>query len=406
MAKVAGNRYQNAFTLATHLERCADDMERHRVTSFPLTEGDVSERFELQQKLYGREKEIDVLLSTFDRACEGRAEMVLVAGHSGIGKSALIQEVYKPITKRRGYFASGKFDQYNRDIPYASLIQAIKELVRQILTEPKENLAAWKHHILEAIRPNAQLIIDVIPDAKLIIGEQPEVADLPPMEAQNRFNLTFEKFFGVFASNEHPLAVFLDDLQWADLPSLVLLERLMANAETKHMLLIGAYRDNEVGAAHPLVLSLEAIRKHGAPVHTIMLNPLGVDDCVELIGDALRASQERVASLAQVCYEKTGGNPFFLRQFLISLYDARQIDFDHETGQFHWDIAALRHAQMTDNVVELMAAKIQKFSVDTQRILQLASCIATRAIIYDCRSPQSRFLARRRPNRARRNGKA
>ena len=394
LSKRAEDRYQSAFALARDLQRCLQDVQATgSVSAFELGHGDVPERLQLPQKLYGRQRELDELLATFDRASEGRAELVLVAGYSGIGKSALVHEVHKPIVKRRGYFVSGKFDQFNRNIPYASLLQAFQELMRQLLTEPAERLARWKEKLLGVLGPNASVIIDVIPEVAFIIGPQPRAPELPPTEARNRFHLVMEGFVRTFAGPEHPLVVFLDDLQWADLPSLELLERLLTDPGTRHLLLLGAYRDNEVDASHPFQYALTEIRKAGTPVSTITLDALRREHCIEVLVDALGRAPVDVEPLAELCLSKTQGNPFFLGQFLLSLHHEGMISFDAQTGRWAWDMDRLVHTPMTDNVVALMATKIQKLPAEAQRILWLAACIGntfdlkTLAIV-DARSPQ------------------
>ncbi len=308
---------------------------------------------------------------------------MLVAGYSGIGKSALVLEVHKPIVARRGHFISGKFDQYNRSVPYASLIQAVVELVRQLLTESADALAAWRGRILAAVGANAQVIIDVIQEVELVVGVQPPVAELPPKEAQNRFNLTFESFFRVFAGEEHPLALFLDDLQWADLPSLRLLARLMTDVETTHLFLVGAYRDNEVEPGHPLLATVDEMRGAGARVETITLAALGREHVVELVVDALRCTPEEAGPLADVCLGKTGGNPFFLGQFLLRLHERGAFRFDGRAARWRWDLEEIGAMGMTDNVVDLMAGKIRTLPDDAQHALRVAACIGN---VFDLRT--------------------
>jgi predicted ATPase/signal transduction histidine kinase len=396
MAKRAEDRYQSAFVLQADLAQCARQLEESgRVSAFFIGRGDVSDRFQLPQKLYGREREIDALLGAFDRVARGGKELMLVAGYSGIGKSALVHEVHKPIVKRRGHFISGKFDQYNRSVPYASLIQSVEELVRQLLTESADTLARWRERILAAVGPNAQVIIDVIQEVELVVGPQPPVPELSPKEAQNRFNLAFESFFRVFARQEHPLAIFLDDLQWADLPSLQLLERFMTDVETTHMFLIGAYRDNEVSVTatagspagvpggHPLLLTVDEMRKAGAAVQTITLTPLGRGHAARLLADTLGCDRDEAGPLADVCLEKTGGNPFFLGQFLLMLHEGGAFRFDDRAGRWRWDLDRIACMDMTDNVVDLMAGKIRSLPETTQHALRFAACVGN---VFDLRT--------------------
>jgi predicted ATPase/signal transduction histidine kinase/CheY-like chemotaxis protein len=324
--------------------------------------------------------------------------MILVAGYSGIGKSALVNEVHKPIVRQRGYFISGKFDQFKRDIPYASLIQAFQELIRQLLTESEAQLQTWKQKLLDALGSNGQVIIDVIPEMELIIGEQPLVPQLGPTESQNRFNLVFQNFIGVFTNKEHPLVIFLDDLQWADTASLKLIQVLMTDPDSQYLLMIGAYRDNEVSPTHPLMQTLEQIQQTGARVSTITLQPLSIDCVNQLIADTLNDSIERSKPLAELAFNKTNGNPFFLTQLLQFLYTEYLLLFNppesplskggvqgsafvlggSEGGFWQWDIKQIRAVGITDNVVELMVSKIEKLDESTQNVLKLAACVGNR----------------------------
>uniref|UniRef100_A0A7C3ZLG2 GAF domain-containing protein n=1 Tax=Planktothricoides sp. SpSt-374 TaxID=2282167 RepID=A0A7C3ZLG2_9CYAN len=382
MAKNAEERYQSAFGFKADLAECQRQWEAQgQIHPFPLAQQDISDRFHISQKLYGRESEIATLLAAFARlnsnseTSSARAEMMLIAGYSGIGKSALVQEVYKPITEQRGYFISGKFDQYQRDIPYSSLVQAFSGLVGQLLTESETQIAAWRSQILAALGDNGQVMIDVIPELELIIGSQPPVPDLAPAEAQNRFNLVFQSFIKVFTIAEHPLVVFLDDLQWSDNASLQLIALLMAAADTKHLFLIGAYRDNEVSLAHPLMLTLDEIRQSGTVVNQITLAPLDLANVNQLIVDSFHDSGETAAPLAELVLSKTNGNPFFINEFLKSLYSENLLNFEAQELRWVWDLAQIQARNITDNVVELMAGKVQKLGAETQKLLQLAACI-------------------------------
>jgi predicted ATPase/signal transduction histidine kinase/tRNA A-37 threonylcarbamoyl transferase component Bud32 len=376
MAKRAEDRYQSGEAVLADLERCAAELARGgSIRPFALARHDVSAELTIPQKLYGRQREAQALLDAFERVSRGAKEMVLVAGPSGIGKSALVHEVHRPIVRQRGFFISGKFDQYNRDIPYASLIQAFQGMVQQLLTESAERLAAWRAELSLALGPNAQVIIDVIPDVALIMGEQPPVPELPPAEAQNRFNLVFESFVRTLAAADHPLAVFLDDLQWADPPSLRLVELLMTDAGTGHLFLVGAYRDNEVGPSHPLLFTIEEMKKGLALVHRIALGPLEPAHVALLVADALHCAPDRAAPLAAICADKTGGNPFFLNQFLLSLHEEGLVTFDRAASAWTWDMDRIRSTAMTDNVVTLMAGKLGKLPAETQRAVRIAAAI-------------------------------
>jgi serine/threonine protein kinase len=306
LAKNAEERYQTASGLEADLRRCLAEWELHGlINPFPLGAHDVSDRLLIPEKLYGREGEIDTLLAAFDRVVtDGTPELLLVSGYSGIGKSSIVNELHKALVPQRGLFASGKFDQYKRDIPYATLAQAFQALVRQILVKSEADVGQWRRAILEAVAPNGQLMINLIPEVEFIIGKQPPVPDLPPQDTQNRFQLVFRRFLGTFARPEHPLALFLDDLQWLDAATLELLVDLMSNPDVRHLMLVGAYRDNEVNSSHPLMRTLEEIRKEGAKVEEIVLTPLTLEDVTRLVADAMRCERDTADPLAQLLQRK------------------------------------------------------------------------------------------------------
>src|SRR5216683_1247774 len=369
LAKTAEERYQTAAGLERDLRRCLAAWEtQHQIRAFPLGQQDTPDRLLIPEKLYGREREIETLLAAFDHVVtSGRPELVLVSGYSGIGKSAVVNELHKALVPSRGLFASGKFDQYKRDIPYATLGQAFQSLVRSLLTQSEEELGRWRASLIDALGPNGQLMVNLVPELELVIGKQPPVAELPPQDAQNRFQMVFRRFLGVFARKEHPLALFLDDLQWLDAATLDLLEHLVTHSEVRHLLLVGAY--------HPLLRTLEAIRKAGARVREIVLAPLGLDDVGRLIADTLLCEPERARPLAELVQEKTGGNPFFAIQFFIALADEGLLAFDPAASAWQWNIDRIRAKSYTDNVVDLMAGKLRRFSSTTQEALKQLACL-------------------------------
>jgi PAS domain S-box-containing protein len=381
LAKSAEERYQTAAGLERDLRHCLVAWEtRHRIDAFPLGQQDTSDRLLIPEKLYGREREIETLLAAFERVLtSGRPELVLVSGYSGIGKSAVVNELHKTLVPSRGLFASGKFDQYKRDIPYATLAQAFQSLIRPLLAKSEAELAGWRDALREALGPNARLMVDIVPELKLLIGEQPPVVELPPQQAQSRHQLVFRRFLGVFARPEHPLTLFLDDLQWLDAATLDLLADLLTQADVQRLLLIGAYRDNEVDSAHPLTRRLDAIRKEGACVREISLAPLAGEDLGRLIAGTLSCTQADAAPLARLVHDKTGGNPFFAIQFIAALAEEELLQFDHDAARWRWELDRLRAKGYTDNVVDLMVDKLTRLPVETQAALQRLACLGNTA---------------------------
>src|SRR5260370_2568290 len=361
LAKLPEDRYQSMRGLRCDLDRCLAQWEASgRIEPFALGAEDISERFQIPHKLYGRESEAAMLLAAFDcMAATGQAELATISGYSGIGKSALVDALREPIVARHGYFISGKFDQYERDIPYATLTQGLRELVPQLLSESDARIAGWCQRIQAAVGVNGQLIIDVLPQVELIIGEQAPIAALPPTEAQNRFRMVVRQFISVFTSKEHPLVLFLDDLQWIDAASLVLIEHLLTHADTRYLLLIGAYRDNEVSAAHPLITSFETIRHSGAPVMDLQLAPLSVVHLNQLVADTLHAQLVSCEPLARLVCERTEGNPVFFIQFLDALHKEGLLRHDAQHRAWEGDLDQIKAKSFADNLGDLMAEKMR-----------------------------------------------
>jgi PAS domain S-box-containing protein len=381
LSKTAEERYQTAAGVESDLRRCLSQWESQGcIDDFTPGADDTPDRLMIPEMLYGRNREVDTLLTAFNRIVGGgRPELVLVSGYSGIGKSAVVNELHKPLVPPRGLFASGKFDQYKRDIPYATLAQAFQSLVRGLLSQSEEDVRKWQHALREAVDPNGLLIVDLVPELRHVIGEQPPVPELPPLEAQRRFQMVFRRFIGVFARPEHPLALFLDDMQWLDAATLDLLEELLTSKDLRHLLVIGAYRDNEVNAAHPLVRKIEAIRQAGAAVQDIVLTPLSRDDLGKLLVDSLHCELERAAPLAGLIHEKTTGNPFFAIQFISTLADDRLLTFDYRARHWVWDLIRIHAKGYTDNVVELMIEKLKRLPPETQKVLQQFACMGNTA---------------------------
>ncbi|MEH1873211.1 AAA family ATPase [Nostoc sp.] len=414
MAKNAEDRYQSVLGLKHDLVTCLEQwQETGKHTWFDLGQRDISDRFLIREKLYGRESEVQTLLEAFGHVANGDSQLMLVAGFSGIGKTAVVNEVHKPIVRWNGYFIKGKYDQFNRNIPLSAFVQAFRDLMGQLLSESDTQLKQWQSKILAAVGENGQVLIEVIPELEQLIGKQPEFAELSGSAAQNRFNLLFQKFIQVFTTPEHPLVMFLDDLQWADSASLNLLKLLMSQSDGGYLFVIGAYRDNEVFAAHPLMLTLDEIKKESSCVNTLTLFPLSQADVNHLIADSLSCATVQALPLTELVYQKAKGNPFFTTQFLKALYEDGLISFD--PPQFHarcfksaeppnalaplakggsqggWqcDVTQVRLIALTDDVVEFMAEQLQKLPRNTQDILKLAACIgnqfdlATLAIVSE-----------------------
>ncbi|HEX5751793.1 MAG TPA: ATP-binding sensor histidine kinase [Archangium sp.] len=376
LAKVAEERYQSAEGLKADLERCREELRQGVSRVFPLGERDFPSHFQLPQRLYGREAHVATLFQGFERIAQGgRPELILVSGYSGIGKSSVVNELQRPVVERRGFFLRGKFDQFQRDVPYATLAQAIRGLVRQLLAGTDEELAAWRERLRQAWGEQGQVLVDLVPQLELVAGKQPALQELPPSEAQVRFNRVFIHFLRVFSTREHPLAVFLDDLQWADLASLGLLQHLLGEPDVPPLLLVGAYRDNEVSPSHPLMLMMEQVRKTGARVTDIRLEPLSPAQLQQLVAETLPgAGEELVVPLSALLLEKTGGNPFFLIQLLLTLNQDGLLARTPQ-GAWRWDAAGVRAKAYSDNVVDFMVGKLRQFPAGTQHLLRLAACV-------------------------------
>ena len=382
LAKTAEDRYQTAAGAASDLERCVVEWNSHgRIDEFALGERDIPDRLVIPEKLYGRAREIATLLAAFGRVVtSGAPELVLVSGYSGIGKSSVVHELRQALVPTRGLFASGKFDQYKRDIPYQTLAQAFQTLVRSLLGKSDADLAVWRDALRDALGLNGALIVDLVPELRVIIGEQPPVPELPAQQAHIRFQLVVRRFVSVFARPEHPLVLFVDDLQWVDPGTLDVLEDLLTCADV-HLLVIGAYRDNEVDPSHPLARRIDAIGHAGVPVQAISLAPLASADVQQLVADALRCDPARVESLAQVLHHKTAGNPFFVIQFLEALADDALLTFDLDHAEWSWDVDRIRARGYTDNVVDLMVGKLRRLPPDTEAALQQLACFGHSAEI-------------------------
>lgn len=400
MAKTAEDRYQSAIGLWHDLENCLKKYTANgEIPSFTLATQDISDRLMIPEKLYGRETEVQILLDAFNQVAnpaepsltqtgQRGVKLMLVTGFSGIGKSALVHEIHKPIIRQRGYFISGKYDQFQRDIPLSAIVRAFADLIRQLLTESEASVQQWQATILQALGKNAQVIIDVIPELELLIGSQPPVEKLSTRAAKHRFNLLFQKFIQVFAAPEHPLVIFLDDLQWADSASLKLMHNLLGENEVNYLLLIGAYRDNEVFPTHPLMLMLQSLPNAEQSVAKITLKPLDFNSLNRLMADTLKCEPSVAMPLTELVESKTQGNPFFTIQFLKFLHQIDLIYYAGKTndsaaanidvpsgGYWQCDMAQIKALAISNDVVEFMASQLIKLPEATQNMLKLAACI-------------------------------
>jgi len=382
LAKNAEDRYQSAAGLKYDLETCLQQLKSSgKISSFSLANRDRSSELIIPEQLYGREKEIKTILAAFARIKEGRSEIILISGYSGIGKTTLVKEVDREIAADRGYFIEGKFDQFKKDIPYSALIVAFRDLLRQILTETEAKIAIWRDRLLKALAPNARVIIDLVPELELIIDRQPKVAIINPFATQNRFNLLFKKFIDVFCSSEHPLVLFLDDLQWADIASLDLIEFLITSESSQNLLLIGSYRNKEVYPAHYLNQVKEKIISSSTKLSEIYLRPLNKEAARELIKDTLRKNHEDkdFKELADLLYNQTQGNPFYLNQIIKYIYKEKILKFNFDNDSWEWKIKQIKEIGIFDrNLIELIISNIKKLPIPTQEILQIAACIGNR----------------------------
>jgi len=374
LEKAAEDRYQSAAGLRLDLERCLDAwVARGSVDPFPLAQIDVSDRFSIPEKLYGRESQTTALLQGFARMAEsGRAALVVVSGEPGCGKSSLVSQIWGPTLRQRGLLAAAKFDQYQQDVPYSTLIGAFRSVVLELLTEPEDRLAAWRRALADALGPLAQVVAELVPELTLVVGHQAPPPALPVAEAQNRFFVAFQAFVDVFARREHPVALFLDDLQWADAASLRLLRSLVQNGEGRWLYVVAGLRDVE--PAHPARKMIDELRSGGAPVQDIGLGPLAPDDLERLVADTVSCRGDQARPLAQLVAAKTASNPFFVVQFLGMLHDEHLLEFDPTDRRWHWDLDRIRAKTFTDNVVDLVIAKLRRLPGETQKALEVMAC--------------------------------
>jgi PAS domain S-box-containing protein len=393
MAKNAEDRYQSANSLLVNLRRCLDEVKTTgKIEYFDISStsnislassfANPTNQVNIPQKLYGREKQVEELLEAFDRVSLGSVELVIVGGYSGVGKSVLVYEVLRNLTRQKGYFTSGKFDQFKTDGSLGSVREAFRGLIKQLLTENQNRLLYWQERFLAALGENGQIIIDVIPELELIIGKQTPVIELGVKESAGRFIDTFCKFTQAFSTKEHPLVIFMDDMQWADTNSLRSLQQIITNSENHHCLIILAYRDNEVNPIHPFIQTLSQIQtvmeERGGKITQITLSPLKLEDTTQLLADTLHLLPSTVKPLADLLHNKTQGNPFFLTQLLKSLENQKLLQLNYQKSSWQWDLQQIKNCNISDNVVDLMVDKLLQLQESTQKILKLAACIGNK----------------------------
>ena len=378
LEKNAEDRYQNAASLAVDLQRCRDEYTRSGdIETFPLGREGATPVFHVSQKLYGRDGEIRKLLQTYEHVAQGNKQLMLIAGYSGIGKTSLVHEVHRRVSETRGYYLAGKFDQFQRNVPYKAIAGAIEDLVRQILAESDAQLAAWHATIQEALDANGQLILDLVPQLEAVVGPQPPLPNLDPIEAQNNFKLVIQRFISAICAEDHPLVIFLDDLQWADLATLQLMQTIMMDDTITNLLLIGAYRDNEVDADHPLAVMLRELEQSN-PYEQLVLAPLDDRQLDQLIADTLGSDVASVRPLGELVMAKTRGNPFFVNQFLRTLHQESLIEFDLTGRQWRWHLRDIEKLGITENVADLMSRNLERLPEDTRAALRSSACIGNR----------------------------
>ncbi|MGM0418561.1 MAG: protein kinase domain-containing protein [Thermodesulfobacteriota bacterium] len=379
MEKNPEDRYQSIQGILYDLRLCRSGIIKNKKLSyFTAGQKDISEKFRVPEKLYGRKNEINALKEAFWRSQDGSSEIVMVSGYSGSGKTALINEMKKEISEINLFFISGKFDQYNRKEAYSGIIQAFEKLIAEILGEPDEKIEYWKEKILEATGENTKIITNLIPRLELITGKQPDPPQYSVSEARSRFNYTFMEFIKVFARKEDPLVLFLDDMQWIDSASLGLLKSLIVNSEIKHFLIAGAYRNNETDQNHPLSIFLKDIKNRNLSITEIETAPLTFKDTLDIISETFLTDKSKIYKFGELIYKKTGANPYFIKEFLKSLHREKLIFFDHETQSWNWDFEEIKAKNITDNVLELIIKRIKILPENTLYILKKAACLGNR----------------------------
>ncbi|MBF0442792.1 MAG: serine/threonine-protein kinase PknK, partial [Oligoflexales bacterium] len=374
-AKNPDERYQSSFGILSDLNNAYQFWIMKGVSfDFIIGDHDVPDHFQIPQKLYERGHEYEYLINLFNNVSCGSSEILMITGQSGIGKSALVKEVKGPIVTRSGYFIEGKFDQFKRNIPYSAITDAFNDLTKQILSESPEKIQNWKKTILQALGVNGRIITDLIPELIKLIDVQPEIVECKPTEAQNRFDTTFSDFVRAITSGNRPIVIFLDDLQWADSSSLLIIAKIITSSDIHNLMVVGAYRHNEVKPSDPLILSLEEIRRN-KKVHEIILNPLSESSIFTMVAETLHLKENDVSQLSEVVFRRTDGNPFFIGEFLKNLYREGWLFFDNNKGSWNWDINKVKAADAPENVIDFLIGRFKKLPNETIELLKIAACI-------------------------------
>jgi len=377
LAKDPDDRYQSARGLLMDLERCQREWtEKRAISEFELGVHDVSERFQISKKLFGRELDIETLLTSFETASVGAAKLLLVGGYAGVGKSSLINELPRVVVRSRGYFIAGKFDRLERNVPYGALLQALRGLVRLLLAEPDDRVRAWQQRLSSGLGANAKVLVELVPELSRLFGESQALPELDAQEARLRIQRAFRDFIKIVARPEHPLAIFIDDLQWTDASTLELLSALLGDENLRHVLLIGAYRDNEVDEGHLLSLSLRAIEAaRPEALARLYLSPLSEQSVQALVAETLHSDPQLSAPLANLVFHKTAGNPFFVNELLRLLQRDGAFHFRSDEGRWEWDMGKIQSASISDNIVDLMVAHLRSLPEETLEHLCTAACL-------------------------------
>jgi predicted ATPase/GAF domain-containing protein/HPt (histidine-containing phosphotransfer) domain-containing protein len=374
LAKNAEDRYQSSYGLIKDLEIVAENLSKNNPQNFKPGAHDVQQWLQIPEKLYGREAELKEFLNLFEKVKNNQSIVCTITGPSGMGKSVLVNEVNKPVTAARGNFIVGKCDQYKRNIPYSAIKDAFADLIRLHLAKSSLELEELRHRILGLIGENAKVISEIIPELETITGPLKAVPHLPANDARKRFQRAFQQFIQVFTANDQPLVVFLDDLQWSDLPSLKLLEFLMTEAALRSLMIVAVFRDNEVKPGHPLLESLGEISKIHE-ITNIKLNSLSTTSISQLLADTLHCEPAQTLSLAEIIQNKTSGNPFHIVEMIKTLHDSDAIRFNSQQGKWHWDMEKIALAGISSDVVELMVLTLQKCPPSAVERLKIAACL-------------------------------